>query len=173
MKTSTGTGARPLYTTPAGLRRLRQRLAAARAAYFEVCDSNEDAAGAGDSSVWHDNFAYEENQRLMHQLARRIKDLEVLINQVQIVRPAAAAPDRVAMGARVELHFLDDDSKATYLIAGWEDGDPEAGRLSYASPLGRALIGAEEGEVRLVRLARQVREVEVAGILAAPDEEVQ
>jgi len=144
----------------------------ARAAYFEVCDSNEDAAGAGDSSVWHDNFAYEENQRQMHQLARRIKDQESLINRVQVVQPPTGAPDRVAMGVRVKLHFLDDDSRPTYLIAGWEDGDPEAGRLSYASPLGRALIGAEEGEVRIVRLARQVREVEVTGILAAADEEV-
>jgi len=108
----------------------------------------------------------------MHQLARRIKDLEVLINHVQIVQPPTGALDRVAMGVQVALHFLDDDSEATYLIAGWEDGDPEAGRLSYASPLGRALIGAEEGEVRLVKLARQVREVEIAGILPAPDTEV-
>lgn len=162
----------PIHTTPAGLDRLRRRLVAARAAYFEVCDSNEDAAGSGDSSVWHDNFAYEENQRQMHQLSRRVRELEELINRVQVVQPPTEPPQRVVMGARVRLRFLDDDELVTYFIAGWEDGDPKAGRLSYSAPLGRALIGAEEGEIRLVRLARRVREVEVEQILAAPAEEV-
>ena len=65
-----------LPTTPAGLRRLNQRLAAARQRYLDICADNEDAAGAGDTSVWHDNFAYEENQRQMHALARRLRDMQ-------------------------------------------------------------------------------------------------
>ena len=124
----------PLYTTPVGFNRLKERIAAARRAYLEVCSTNEEAAGAGDSSVWHDSFAYEENQRQMHQLSARVADLERSAAAIRVVPAAAEAPDRVRVGCRVTLLFLDDDSERTLYVAGWDDGDPAAGRISYTAP---------------------------------------
>ena len=76
-----------LLTTQHGLERTRARLAGALAEYERIVAGNAEAADAGDSSVWHDNFAYEENQRQMHQWARRIRDLREMIRRMEIVRP--------------------------------------------------------------------------------------
>ena len=161
-----------LYTTHAGLRRLEERVAASRQAYLTVCASNGEAAGAGDSSVWHDNFAYEENQRQMHQLARRVTELEAQLCRMRIVPAAHVAPARVRVGCCVLLTFLDDDSTRGFFIAGYGDGDPGSGRLSYSTPLARAVLGAEEGDERTLSHGGRQRRVEISGISPAPVEEL-
>jgi len=161
-----------LYTTERGLERTRARLAQVRAAYFAVCDSNEDAAGAGDSSVWHDNFAYEENQRQMYQLARRVRELENAIDRLEVVSAYQVAPDTVRLGCSVRVHFDDDGTERTFFLAGWADGEPSQSRISYLSPLGMALVGAKEGDNRTLTVAGEKKEIEVCEILAAPAGEV-
>lgn len=161
-----------VYLTPAGLRRLDARIAAAREAYLAVCQSNEEAAGAGDSSVWHDNFAYEENQRRMHQLAARVRDLEALARRVRLAQPAATGAERARVGVSVRVVNTDDAHEAVWFLAGYDDGDVAGGRLSYASPLGAALVGAEAGDVVTVRFDGAERAVEVLEILPAPEEEL-
>lgn len=161
----------PLYITPRGLERWKTRIQEARRAYLIVCASNEDAAGAGDSSVWHDNFAYEENQRKMHQLARRVSELEYDFSRLSVVEAAVAAPLRVRVGCTVTVFFPHDGSERRFFIAGYEDGDPDAGRISYTAPLAKAVIGCAEADIRRVEIAGRRREVEVAAIDAAPIEE--
>ena len=160
------------YTTPGGYRRLKERLEKAREAYFRVCASNEEAAGAGDSSVWHDNFAYEENQRQMHQLARRVRDLEALLGRIEVVRLRPTAPDTVRIGSRVRFRFDEDDQDQVLFIAGYDDGDPAQHRISYNSPLARALMGSQEGDLVTFRVGGRIREVEVLEILPPPPEEL-
>ena len=127
-----------LLTTQHGLERTRARLAGALAEYERIVAGNAEAADAGDSSVWHDNFAYEENQRQMHQWARRIRDLREMIRRMEIVRPDPQ-PTRVQLGCRVLIADLDTDQEFVWEIAGYEDGDPEAGRVSYTSPLATSM----------------------------------
>lgn len=157
--------------TQAGVHRLRGRIAEARAAYLAVCADNESAAQAGDSSVWHDNFAYEENQRQMHRLARRVRDLEDLLARAKVVPACVVAPARVQLGAAVKVRFLDESREATLYIAGYEDGDPQTGRISYAAPLAVRLMGAEPGEVRTIAEGGRRREIEILDITSAPQEE--
>lgn len=155
---------RPPYYTPAGYARLRARIERAREDYLAVCRTNEEAAGAGDSSVWHDNFAYEENQRRMHQLAARVAELEHLARATVVVPPESVPTDRVAVGSRVSLRIAD-GREVVWEIAGFDDGDPAAGRVSYLSALGRALVGASEGEVLTLPLDGREVSVEIAEIL--------
>lgn len=159
-----------LFTTPGGMVRLRERLVQVRAAWFAVCASNEDAAGSGDSSVWHDNFAYEENQRQMHLLARRVRELESSLDRMEVVPTFATAPKTVRLGAGVSLSFLDEDQEMTFLVAGFEDGNPAENRVSYTSPLARAVLGARPGEVRQVRIGSRIRDVEILRILPWSEE---
>lgn len=146
--------------TPGGLSRLDQRIRAARAAYQEVVDDNPAALEAGDNSGWHDNFAFEENQRQMHQFARRVRDLELLRQRARLA-PLLASSDRVRVGTTVHFQFEDEDHARACWIAGYNDGDPERGRVSYNSPLGRALLGAEAGETREVLLTERRRVIQV------------
>lgn len=154
------------YYTPAGYERLRLRIQRAREDYLAVCRSNEEAAGAGDSSVWHDNFAYEENQRRMHQLATRVKELEHLAASARLVAPPPGAT-RATIGTSVEIR-IDDGEPTTWHLVGFDDGDPESRRLSYNSPLGRALVGAAPGDIREVLLEGRELEVELVAIAKQP-----
>jgi len=149
------------YLTPGGAERLRRRVAAVRAAYQAVVDDNPAALESGDTSGWHDNFAFEENQRQMHQLSRQVRELETLLGRATVVPLPNAVPERVILGSRVTWSFDGDDQPRTCWICGWDDGDPERGRISYNSPLGSALVGAEPGEEREVRGAGPPRRIEV------------
>jgi transcription elongation GreA/GreB family factor len=154
---------RDYLLTPGGLERLRERIAAARAAYRAVCDGNPEALEAGDNSGWHDNFAYEENQRQMHQLARRVHDLEAALRQVVLVPLRATPSETVEIGMYVEYQLEDDEPRRCWL-AGCDDGDPEHGRLGCTTPLGKALLGARAGDVRETRIGGRPREVTVITI---------
>lgn len=157
------------YITPAGLERLRRKVEAARAEYFAVCATNAEAAGAGDSSVWHDNFAYEENQRQMHRLAARVRELEARLASLRVVSPPAGPVDCVGIGCRVRVRFEDDGAEKEFTVCGFEDGDPDAGRLSYNSPLARAVMGKRCGRRGTLRLPDRDRDVRVVDVQPGED----
>lgn len=174
----TGSGARSddgggaLLLTPAGCARLRERLQKARAAYLAVCADNESAAGAGDTSVWHDNFAYEENQRQMHQWAAQVREIESQLARVRVVSVSAELPSVLGLGQRARLRF-EDGSEVVWMLAGDGDGEPAAGRISLASSLGRTLAGVRSGETREIRRGGRVQSVEVIELFGAPEEELR
>ena len=160
-----------LYTTPAGWARFHERIAHARAAYDAVVATNGDAAEAGDNSVWHDNFAYEENQRQMHALSRRIRDLEAVASRLTVVSPGAH-PQKVGFGCAV---VIADDGAASaerFVIGGYEDSDATRRRVAYTTPLAQALMGAVPGDTVALRNGERVREVTVIRIEDAMEGEL-
>jgi transcription elongation factor GreA len=157
--------------TPWGVRRLRARIAEIRDAYLAVCASNEEAAGAGDSSVWHDNFAYEENQRQMHQLARRVRDLEGILARARVVDLPNGAPESTRVGTVVTFEPVDDGETRRFLLTGLDDGKLAAGRVAYNSPLGQALVGREVGDIVELGVNGQCSEFEVTEVRAATETE--
>ena len=157
------------YFTRDGLERLRLRVAEARAAFRAVCDDNPAAAEAGDNSVWHDNFAYEDNQRKMQMLARRVRELETVLESAVVVTPEASL-GAVALGSRVHYCFEDDPTERACVIAGFDDGDVRTGRVAYNSPFGSQLLGARAGDAVEVRLAGRTRVLELLRV-GLPDEE--
>ena len=146
------------YVTPVGLAAIRTRLESARASFKAVCDDNPAARESGDSSVWHDNFAFEENQRLMHQLAVRIRDLQLELARAILVSLPEITPRRAVIGARVVYRVEGEGSVRICTLVGHGEGRPEARCVAYDSPLGAALLGAavdDEVEVVLAGRARQ------------------
>ena len=74
-----------------------------------------------------------------------VGDLEDKVSRSLIVDPATLSGDRIIFGATVNL--LDDDDKPVkYQIVGPYEADAKIGRISYNSPLGKALIGRKVGE---------------------------
>jgi transcription elongation factor GreA len=74
-----------------------------------------------------------------------VGDLEDRISRAQIIDPTTLSGDRIIFGATVSM--LDDDDKPVkYQIVGPYEADAKIGRISYASPLGKALIGRKVGE---------------------------
>lgn len=102
-----------------------------------VVDAIEEARAHGDLS---ENAEYHAAKERQGQIEASIADLEDRISRAQIIDPASLSGDRIVFGATVTL--LDDDDKPVrYQIVGQTEADAKKGRISYNSPLARALIG--------------------------------
>ncbi len=102
----------------------------------------EEARAHGDLS---ENAEYHAAKERQGQNEAMIADIESQLSRALVIDPTTLSGDRVVFGATV--HLLDDDDKpVTYQIVGNSEADARLGRISYVSPLGRALIGRSVGD---------------------------
>jgi transcription elongation factor GreA len=81
----------------------------------------------------------------------RIKDIEAKLSNAQVIDVTEfGETGRVIFGATVDLEAETDGREVTYTIVGEDEADISAGLISVASPIARALIGHEEGDVVVV-----------------------
>ena len=102
-----------------------------------VVEAIEAARAHGDLS---ENAEYHAAKERQGQIEAQIADLEDRISRAQIIDPASLSGDRIVFGATVTLKD-EDDKPVKYQIVGQTEADAKSGRISYNSPLGRALIG--------------------------------
>jgi len=103
----------------------------------EIVDAIEEARAHGDLS---ENAEYHAAKERQGQIEASIADIEDKLSRAQIIDPLDLSGDKVVFGATVTL--LDDDDKPVkYQIVGQTEANAKTGRISYNSPLGRALIG--------------------------------
>ncbi len=120
-----------------GYERLTAELKALRQERPLIVEAIEEARAHGDLS---ENAEYHAAKERQGQVEASIGDLEDRVSRAQIIDPATLSGEKVIFGATVTL--LDDDEKPVqYQIVGPYEADAKRGRISYASPLGRALIG--------------------------------
>jgi len=102
-----------------------------------IVDAIEEARAHGDLS---ENAEYHAAKERQGQVEATIGDLEDKVSRAQIIDPSSLTGDKIVFGATVTL--LDDDEKPVkYQIVGPYEADAKIGRISYNSPLGKALIG--------------------------------
>ena len=107
-----------------------------------IIDAIEDARAHGDLS---ENAEYHAAKERQGQVEAQIADIEDRLSRAMVIDPATLSGNKVVFGATV--HLLDEnDNKIKYQIVGETEADARLGRISYASPLGRALIGRLVGE---------------------------
>ncbi len=95
----------------------------------------------------------------------RIKDIEAKLANAQIIDVTTLPNNgRVVFGATVDLVSLEDERELTYKIVGFDEADIEQGKISYSSPIARALIGKEEGDVAEVKAPGGVVEYEIISV---------
>jgi transcription elongation factor GreA len=75
----------------------------------------------------------------------RVKDLEYKVSCCEIIDPAKLSGDRVLFSATVTLAD-EDDEEVTYQIVGIDEADIKFGKVSFSSPIGRAMIGKNIGD---------------------------
>lgn len=120
-----------------GYERITADLKALRAERPIIVDAIEEARAHGDLS---ENAEYHAAKERQGQVEALIGDLEDRVTRAQIIDPASLSGDRIVFGATVTL--LDaDDKPIRYQIVGQTEADAKKGRISYNSPLGKALIG--------------------------------
>jgi transcription elongation factor GreA len=107
-----------------------------------VIDAIEQARAHGDLS---ENAEYHAAKERQGQIEATIADLEDRLSRAMVIDPTTLGGDKVVFGATVSL-IDEDDKKIRYQLVGQTEADAKVGRISYNSPLGRALIGRQVGD---------------------------
>lgn len=120
-----------------GYERLTAELKLLREERPRIVEAIEEARAHGDLS---ENAEYHAAKERQGQVEATIADLEDRVTRAQIIDPTSLSGEKIIFGATVTL--LDDDEKPVrYQIVGPYEADAKIGRISYNSPLGKALIG--------------------------------
>ena len=157
---------RPNFITPEGYRALRAEYDALFAGERpKLLETIAWAAANGDRS---ENADYQYGRRRLREIDRRINFLSKRMASAKVTDPARQVDRaRIWFGATVTLADEEDNERVVTLV-GEDEADASAGRISFHSPLARAIRGAAVGDVRRVVLPAGERDYEVVAI-AYPD----
>ena len=152
----------PRFITPEGFARIR-------AEYEElfgierpkIVETVSWAASLGDRS---ENADYLYGKKRLREIDRRLSYLSKVMKAAKVVDPARQEQrDAVRFGATVELAD-EDDRRRVLTLVGEDEADATNGRISWAAPIARALIGARVGDERTVRLPAGEKSYEILSI---------
>lgn len=133
----------------------------------EVVEKLAEAAAEGDRS---ENAEYIYRKRQLREIDRRIRFLMKRMAAAVVIDPAQQRGSRVCFGALVTLE--DEGGRVLrYQLVGVDESDPKKGRISYRSPIGRALVGRSVDDTVTARWHAGERELTVLAI-DFPDREV-
>jgi transcription elongation factor GreA len=143
-----------------GYRLLEEELKRLKVERPEIVEAIEEARAHGDLS---ENAEYHAAKERQGQVEAYIADIEDRLARALVIDPTTLSGDKVVFGATVTL--LDEaDKKVKYQLVGQQEADAKVGRISYNSPLGRALIGRQKGEEVEVETPSGDRYYEIAKI---------
>lgn len=127
-----------------------------------VIQAIAEARAQGDLS---ENAEYDAARDKQGFIEGRIADIEGKLGTAQIIDPSELQADgRVVFGATVELSDESSGDEITYQIVGDDEADLKQGRISINSPIARALIGKESGDVAQVSAPGGVRQYEILAV---------
>jgi len=125
-----------------GHRKLTDELKRLKNERPEIVEAIEAARAHGDLS---ENAEYHAAKEHQGHVEAAIVDIEDRLSRALVIDPTTLSGNKVVFGATVTLKD-EDDKKVKYQLVGQTEADAKAGRISYNSPLGRALIGRQVGE---------------------------
>lgn len=127
-----------------------------------VINAIAEARAQGDLS---ENAEYEAAKDKQGFVEGRIQEIEGKLSVAQVIDPTELnAGGRVVFGTTVQLEDEDSGQKVTYQIVGEDEADLKQGLININSPIARALIGKEEGDVAEVQAPGGLRRYEVLAV---------
>ena len=149
--------------TVAGAEKLKAELQQLKSvARPEVIAAIAEARSHGDLS---ENAEYEAAKDRQGFIEGRIAELESKLSHAQIIDlKEIHAEGKIVFGATVTVSDLETDEEATYQIVGDDEADIKIGKISVNSPIARAMIGKEEGDVAEVQAPSGVREYDILNV---------
>lgn len=133
-----------VYLTKEGLEKLETELDhLVNVRRKEIADQIAEAKAEGDIS---ENAGYDEAKNAQAFLEGRIRELENKIRNAQIISELDSPANVVALGRTVVVQEVGTDLEETYSIVGSVEVDPQNGRISNESPMGKSLLGKRVGD---------------------------
>jgi len=127
----------------------------------QVVKAIEIAREHGDLKENAEYHAAKERQGLIEC---RVGDLKDKLGRAEVIDCSMVSTTRVVFGTVVDLLDLDTDEEVCYQLLGPEESDVKKGSISVLSPLGRSMLGKEEGDEIVAKTPGGTRELEVIGI---------
>lgn len=121
----------------------------------------EEARAHGDIS---ENAEFEAAKDKQGLIEGRINDLTQKLGRCEIIDPSEVENGRITFGSTVVMEDLETGEVASYRLVGPYEADVQAGTISVTSPLGKALIGKEEGDGVRVQTPKGIRNLDILEI---------
>ncbi len=127
-----------------------------------VINAIAEARAQGDLS---ENAEYEVAKDRQGFIEGRINEIEGKLSAAQIIDPAELdAGGKIVFGSTVQLEEEDSGDAVKYQIVGEDEADLKLGLINISSPIARALIGKEEGDIAEVRAPGGIKRYEIVGV---------
>ena len=163
----------PIYMTPACAEQMRAELK--ELLYVKRPDTVRRVSAAAAEGDRSENAEYIYGKRHLRKIDSRIHFLTKRIENAEIVDPAAqgrTAAGRVLFGATVVVED-EDGQEITYRIVGVDEYNGAKGLVSWQSPIGKALMRKEVGDLVTVKTPAGIRKLEILSIAYQPIEGVE
>lgn len=121
----------------------------------------ETIAEARDLGDLKENAEYHAAKERQGIIEGRIAQLQGILARARVVDVSKIKSDKIVFGATVTLRDIEKDSIVTYQVVGEDEADIRLGKISFNSPLGKALIGKESGDTVIVKAPKGDVEYEV------------
>ena len=118
----------------------------------------EEARAHGDLS---ENAEYDAAKARQSFIEGRIVELKQKVALAQVIDPSKVTQSKAAFGAKVTVLDTGADEQYVFTLVGTEEADVKQGRISISSPVGRALLGKEAGDVVTVKVPARTIEYEI------------
>jgi len=152
--------------TPSGHTAMKEKLRQLKEVEMPRISKEIGAAIAlGDLS---ENAEYHAAKDRQGMVAAQIRDMEDKIARAEVIDPGKLSGTRVIFSATVTVEDLETAERLTYQIVGEDESDIKTNKISFKSPLARALIGKEEGDEVVVNTPRGRKDYEIIKVQFIP-----
>ncbi len=132
----------------------------------EIPKALKTAADMGDLS---ENAEYQAAKERQSYLQARLAQLRERLAKLSMINLSKVPTDRVSYGSKVVLLDLDTDKKVTYKLVSIEESDVKEGLISTTSPIGKSLMGHEEGDEVQIQTPGGVKNYEIVQLTTLHD----
>jgi transcription elongation factor GreA len=148
--------------TPEGYQKLKEELD--RLIKIERPKNIQDIAEARAHGDLSENAEYHAAKERQSFIEGRIKELQAKLSMADVIDPSKINQSRVAFGATVKVLDIEADNEYEFTLVGPEEADVKKGKISISSPVGRALLGKEVGDIAVVKAPARTIEYEILEI---------
>ncbi len=151
------------YISPEGLEKLKKELKDRQTTKRqEIARRLDEAKSLGDLS---ENAEYTSAKEAQSFNEGKIMELDTIIKESAVLKPARKGQKRVKVGAVIEVKMMSNgSSKQTFMIVGSQEADPMEGKISNESPLGKAFLDREIGDIIEVETPKGKVKYKIMGI---------
>jgi transcription elongation factor GreA len=139
------------YLTKQGLAKLQAEHKTLLTQKHQLTEEVSKAAAMGDL---RENAEYHAARERLQHVSARLAELDGKLRNVRIIDELPVKPGEARVGATVTLEDQQTKERFVYTLVGPEEADPQGGKLSLVSPLGKCLLGRKAGDTFVLTLPK-------------------